>query len=469
MTVKRLFEFVEGTSSKFWEIWREGTQVMTRYGRIGADGQTTVKDEKDEAKAAKLFERLIKEKTGKGYVEKSGKTPVKKEKKGPASTRGERPARAERAAKWTATTRKLLHGFSTPHPHDPADAVMSVDAAWANLCARYQHLLTVTLAKGAIPKGNGEMAGVVEAVVRSFAKDQPPPKLRLVEEFCRAAMMQMTEGGWSAQANSKWESWSYARALVALWLDRGGIEFVFDVLNHPPVFRLRSDRSSAEGNGSFSEFAFSKTPKELESGQFTAHPRSLDFDIPGFPVVVGRFHDGREGTTAAPASEAEWYRANKRLVTTDDGGTLALNDQQFFYVVHPAAYLWALRARLAALPEPEFQAHLEKWQKKAPLREDPLDVGTAFAFSRNPTLVAAAVQRLQKAPDDGGALVNLLFAVASPEDAKVLAGLHAADSNYALDLIDHLDAKAGPVLKAIAAKANSYSAKQWKAALKLLP
>ncbi|MDP1823477.1 MAG: WGR domain-containing protein [Archangium sp.] len=55
---KRYFELVEGTSSKFWEVWREGASVNTRYGRIGASGQTTIKTEKDEAAAEKLHAKL---------------------------------------------------------------------------------------------------------------------------------------------------------------------------------------------------------------------------------------------------------------------------------------------------------------------------------------------------------------------------------------------------------------------------
>ena len=41
---KRYFEFSEGTSNKFWEVWVEGTKFLTRYGKIVASGQTTVKD-----------------------------------------------------------------------------------------------------------------------------------------------------------------------------------------------------------------------------------------------------------------------------------------------------------------------------------------------------------------------------------------------------------------------------------------
>ena len=69
---KRMFEFSEGTSNKFWEAWSDGTEVRTRYGKIGTPGQTTIKDEGDEEKAAKLLAKLIGEKTKKGYVEVGG-------------------------------------------------------------------------------------------------------------------------------------------------------------------------------------------------------------------------------------------------------------------------------------------------------------------------------------------------------------------------------------------------------------
>lgn len=66
----RYFEFSEGTSNKFWEVRLEGTAVMTRYGKIGADGQETMKEFDSEAKAKKEYDKLVGEKTKKGYVEK---------------------------------------------------------------------------------------------------------------------------------------------------------------------------------------------------------------------------------------------------------------------------------------------------------------------------------------------------------------------------------------------------------------
>lgn len=67
---KRRFEFVEGSSSKFWEIELEGTSVVTTYGRIGSAGQTSVKEFDSDAKAQKEYDKLVGEKTKKGYEEK---------------------------------------------------------------------------------------------------------------------------------------------------------------------------------------------------------------------------------------------------------------------------------------------------------------------------------------------------------------------------------------------------------------
>jgi DNA ligase-1 len=67
----RRFEFSEGNSNKFWEVSVQGTEVTVRYGRIGSQGQTNMKSFPDEAAAAKQAEKLIKEKTGKGYQEVS--------------------------------------------------------------------------------------------------------------------------------------------------------------------------------------------------------------------------------------------------------------------------------------------------------------------------------------------------------------------------------------------------------------
>jgi predicted DNA-binding WGR domain protein len=70
MPGKRYFEFRAGTSAKFWEIDIDGTTVLTRYGKIGSAGQITTKEEGSPEDARKLFDRLVRKKLGKRYVEK---------------------------------------------------------------------------------------------------------------------------------------------------------------------------------------------------------------------------------------------------------------------------------------------------------------------------------------------------------------------------------------------------------------
>lgn len=74
---KRYFEFVGEdaqrgveASSKFWEIETSDTDVTVRFGKIGTGGQTTVKSFDSAADATKHADKLIAEKTKKGYVEK---------------------------------------------------------------------------------------------------------------------------------------------------------------------------------------------------------------------------------------------------------------------------------------------------------------------------------------------------------------------------------------------------------------
>ena len=67
----REFEYADGKSFKFWKIEVQGTDVVTQYGRIGATGQETRKSFESLAAAQKEHDKLVSEKTRKGYVEKS--------------------------------------------------------------------------------------------------------------------------------------------------------------------------------------------------------------------------------------------------------------------------------------------------------------------------------------------------------------------------------------------------------------
>ncbi|MEO8707306.1 MAG: WGR domain-containing protein [Kofleriaceae bacterium] len=70
------YEFSEGTSNKFWEIELSGKQYTARWGRIGATGRNEkTQTFADAAAAKKAHDKLVAEKTKKGYalVGKPGK------------------------------------------------------------------------------------------------------------------------------------------------------------------------------------------------------------------------------------------------------------------------------------------------------------------------------------------------------------------------------------------------------------
>jgi predicted DNA-binding WGR domain protein len=65
----RHFEFIGGSSRKFWEISLSGNSFTVRFGRIGTVGQSQTKTFADAARAKREAENLVAEKLKKGYVE----------------------------------------------------------------------------------------------------------------------------------------------------------------------------------------------------------------------------------------------------------------------------------------------------------------------------------------------------------------------------------------------------------------
>jgi predicted DNA-binding WGR domain protein len=65
----RRFEFVAGNSAKFWEINIAGTSITVRFGRLGTEGQMQAKTFPTADAAQKHADKLIAQKTGKGYAE----------------------------------------------------------------------------------------------------------------------------------------------------------------------------------------------------------------------------------------------------------------------------------------------------------------------------------------------------------------------------------------------------------------
>jgi predicted DNA-binding WGR domain protein len=69
------YEFVEGKSSKFWEATLDGSNLIIRFGRIGTDGQIQTKQFTTREAAQKEHDKLVTEKTKKGYQLAGQQTP----------------------------------------------------------------------------------------------------------------------------------------------------------------------------------------------------------------------------------------------------------------------------------------------------------------------------------------------------------------------------------------------------------
>lgn len=63
------FRFVEGSSSKFWRVGVQGSDLIVEYGRIGTNGQRVIKTFDSEERAKREAVKLTLEKTRKGYQE----------------------------------------------------------------------------------------------------------------------------------------------------------------------------------------------------------------------------------------------------------------------------------------------------------------------------------------------------------------------------------------------------------------
>lgn len=84
------YEFVEGNSSKFWEVELQGNTLNLKWGRIGTDGQAQQKTFASPDKARAEHDKLVAEKLKKGYHEAGGapKKPAKPTSAKPAKVTG---------------------------------------------------------------------------------------------------------------------------------------------------------------------------------------------------------------------------------------------------------------------------------------------------------------------------------------------------------------------------------------------
>lgn len=73
---RREFHFIDGTSNKFWTIELTAERFTVHYGRIGTTGQAQEKSFASAELAKREHDKLVQEKTKKGYVETAGAGPA---------------------------------------------------------------------------------------------------------------------------------------------------------------------------------------------------------------------------------------------------------------------------------------------------------------------------------------------------------------------------------------------------------
>lgn len=173
----RRFEFVEGSSSKFWSPELQGSTFIVIFGRIGTAGQRKEKVFPDEESARREYEKKVAEKLREGYQEvtEGGEAPApapatRKEKEPPP--RPELPPRL-RPAKPTA--------------EQVAAAARALSALEARLGKRsWQVSLQVRRARKALrrlggidPAAQASLAPVFESLMGRVVAPKGEPRLPL--------------------------------------------------------------------------------------------------------------------------------------------------------------------------------------------------------------------------------------------------------------------------------------------------
>lgn len=69
MITTRRFEYIGGTSAKFWTATVAARTVSIRFGRIGTNGQSQTKSFQSDEEAQKFAEKQCAAKAAKGYLE----------------------------------------------------------------------------------------------------------------------------------------------------------------------------------------------------------------------------------------------------------------------------------------------------------------------------------------------------------------------------------------------------------------
>lgn len=248
------YEYVEGSSSKFWEIEISGASVTTRWGRIGTAGQEKTKDFASAEKARAEYDALIQEKTGKGYRETgaaaapappaSRPAPASPPPPPPPPTamvasepNPEPPAvpAAEPAIAWTPELRKLV----LPRRDNEVRPVVSSDPAeaWGRMRQRFS--LQAPAWKRSRSLFEESLGSVVSAAVQKMehAGDGLPPAADPEVEGALLVMLSLGD---------VWQEPALDGEIITVWAATGGLSFAVEALQASLRFQGASEKDLQE-------------------------------------------------------------------------------------------------------------------------------------------------------------------------------------------------------------------------------
>ena len=204
----RRYELAESSSSKFWEAGTEGSVLTVRFGRIGSAGQSKSKDFPDAEAARRECERLVREKTAKGYRLVEGADPQALQAPSPSNEPANDTGTTPPA---TPRSEKLFAGTPLPTRTRPGPPLSAADE-WSAFAERVRPML------GAAPEG-----ARMQAETLAIRLDHEPAALdageaRALVDALFAACPAMDQRGWGEKPGPHGAAARAAFAHLARWL-----------------------------------------------------------------------------------------------------------------------------------------------------------------------------------------------------------------------------------------------------------
>lgn len=290
----RRFEFVEGTSAKFWTAGVEGNNFVIVYGRLGTAGQRKEKAFPTEDAAKRELEKKIAEKLREGYNEVSAAGAAA----APAGAKGAAAASAKLELPPRKRAKEALNEASSERVKAAAQALTSLADArfkrsWAlGRSARLARRALSAIA-GVNPASDAALKGAFDAVMARVVAPSPKDRLpltralELLYEVDASAFERTVRATWKPAAAAS----PAAKAIAVLDQQLTELEDPELALRVGALLLDRPDRGSSSTEAGWKQRWKALSP-HLEAylarkgGSLKTYLRSID--TAGDPVIARR-------------------------------------------------------------------------------------------------------------------------------------------------------------------------------------